>query len=179
MCFSSYNNRELKVKLWWIEARKRKKGAFLETFVLPEGNFFNICVLSQCIVYWINFQNICTFTYQKTLLHTFIFLFLKSSKAFSVILIKENFRVLLIKNVCKCNGKWVNCPKKKRVDTANKALWFSILESEDIGWWNLISYGLTPYGIIIKERLSKKCGKRNLEWASKRFIMYKVCWGDI
>ena len=27
-------------------------------------------VLSQCIVYWINSQNIYTFTYQKTLLHS-------------------------------------------------------------------------------------------------------------
>ena len=35
--------------------------------------------LSQCIGCWIDFQNIQTFTYQKTLL-----LFLKSSKAFSV-----------------------------------------------------------------------------------------------
>ena len=36
---------------------------------------------------WIRFQNIHTFTYQKTLPHTFFCLFLKSSKAFSVFLI--------------------------------------------------------------------------------------------
>ena len=31
--------------------------------------FFKICVLSQCIVYQINFENIDTFTIKKTLLH--------------------------------------------------------------------------------------------------------------
>ena len=84
LCFSSYRNRKLKVKLWWVGARERKKRAFFVPFILSEGNFFNICVLSQCIVYWIHFQNIHTFTYQKSLLHTLFCLFLKSSKAFSV-----------------------------------------------------------------------------------------------
>ena len=32
-----------------------------------QGIFVNICVLSQCVLYWINFQNIYTFTYRKTL----------------------------------------------------------------------------------------------------------------
>ena len=84
LCFSSYKNRKLKVKLLWVGAREKKKRAFFVPFLLSEGNFFNICVLSQCIVYWIHFQNIHTFTYQKTLLHTLFYLFLKSSKAFSV-----------------------------------------------------------------------------------------------
>ena len=39
--------------------------------------FFNICVLFQCMVYWINFQNMYTFTYQKTLLHTLLLLVFK------------------------------------------------------------------------------------------------------
>ena len=83
--FSSCRNRELKVKLWWVRARERKKKAFFVTFNLSEGNFFNIGVLSQIIVYWINFQNTSTFTYQKTLLHIhFCCLFLKSSKAFRI-----------------------------------------------------------------------------------------------
>ena len=34
------------------------------------GRKFFICVLSQCLVYWINFQNIYTFPYQK---HYFIY----------------------------------------------------------------------------------------------------------
>ena len=47
--------------------------AFFVPFIFSEGNFFNICVLSWCIVYWIHFQNIYTFTYHKTLLHTLWF----------------------------------------------------------------------------------------------------------
>ena len=39
MCFSSYKNRELKVKLWWVRACKRKKSAVLVTFILFEGLF--------------------------------------------------------------------------------------------------------------------------------------------
>ena len=42
---------ELKVKLWWVGSRERKKSAFFVTFISFEGNFFNICVLSQSIVY--------------------------------------------------------------------------------------------------------------------------------
>ena len=73
--FSSYKNRELKVKLWWVEARERKKRAFFVALILSEEIIFNVCVLSQCILYWIelyyivlNFQNIHPFTYQKALL---------------------------------------------------------------------------------------------------------------
>ena len=39
LCFSSYKNRKLKVKLWWVEARERKMRAFFALFILPEGIF--------------------------------------------------------------------------------------------------------------------------------------------
>ena len=95
LCFSSYKNRKLKVKLWWVGARERKKRAsFLPFFYLfiylfiylffDQRKFFNICVLSQCIVEWIHFQNINAFTYQKTLLHRDFCLFLRHSEALSV-----------------------------------------------------------------------------------------------
>ena len=84
LCFSSYKNRKLKVKLWWVGARERKIRTFFVLFILSEGIFFNICVSSPCIVYWINFQNIHTFEYQKTFLHTLFCLFLKSLEAFSL-----------------------------------------------------------------------------------------------
>ena len=79
-----------------MELAKEKRGHFFVPFILPEGNFFKICVLSQCIVYWTYFQNIHTFTYQKhhTLNINIIYfihcccLFLKSSKAFSASLSK-------------------------------------------------------------------------------------------
>ena len=69
---------------WWVGARKRKKRAFSVPFILSARNFLNICVLSQCIVYGVHFQNIHTFTHQKTLLIHFCCLFLKLLKAFSV-----------------------------------------------------------------------------------------------
>ena len=69
--------RILKVKLWWLGTGKRIKKAFFVPSILPEGIFFNIFVLSQCIVYWIYFQNLRTFTYQKTLLHTLSLLVFK------------------------------------------------------------------------------------------------------
>ena len=75
--FNSRKNRKLKVKLWWVGARERQKRAFLYRFFLPKGNFFKICFLSQCIVYWTCFQNIHTFAYQKTLLHTTLLLISK------------------------------------------------------------------------------------------------------
>ena len=87
---------EIKSKTVMSESsRKKKKEAFFVPFILSEGTFFHICVLYQCIVYWIHFQNIHTFTYQKTLLHTPFSLFLKLSKAFSVTL-----RRLFIKGFC-------------------------------------------------------------------------------
>ena len=81
MYFSLYKNCKLKLKLmsWGL----RKKSAFFVTIILSEGNVFNICVLSKCIVYWIKFQNRYTFTYQKTTWYTY-FLFLESSKAVGV-----------------------------------------------------------------------------------------------
>ena len=50
----------------------------------PKEFFLNICLLSQCIVYWTQNQNIHAFTYQKILLRIIFCLFLKSSNAFSV-----------------------------------------------------------------------------------------------
>ena len=89
MCFSSYKNHILKVKLWWYGAHKRKNRTFFVPLILFKENFFNICVLFKCTVCWMYFQNIHAFTYQKTLLHTLFGLFLKSLKAFSVSLMPQ------------------------------------------------------------------------------------------
>ena len=64
ICVSSYKNRKLKVKLWWVGAGERKKRRSFEPFIFSEDDFFNICVLSQCTVYWIHVQNI--HTHEKT-----------------------------------------------------------------------------------------------------------------
>ena len=57
-------------------SQKKKEGIFC-TVHFVRRFFFNISVLSQCIVYWIHFQNKYTFTFQKTLLHTLLFLVFK------------------------------------------------------------------------------------------------------
>ena len=86
LCFSSYKNLKLKVKLWWVGTRKRKKGSFLYRLFCPNEVFFlHLCFMSvYSVLYWIQFLKIHTFTYQKTLLHTLFCLLLKSWKAFSV-----------------------------------------------------------------------------------------------
>ena len=76
--FSSCKNRQLKVKLWWVAAGKRKKSLCFVPFLLSEEIFF------KCIVYWRHVQNIHAFTHPQILLDTLFYLFLKSSKAFSV-----------------------------------------------------------------------------------------------
>ena len=47
LCFSPYMNCKLKVKLWWVEARERNKGAFFATFILPEIIFIMYSVLNK------------------------------------------------------------------------------------------------------------------------------------
>ena len=44
LCFTSYKNRKLKIKLRWVGARKRKKRGFFVPFIVSEGNFLKICV---------------------------------------------------------------------------------------------------------------------------------------
>ena len=70
-----------------LELAKEKRGHFFVPFFFPPNQmFFNICVLSQCIVCWIRFQNIHTVTYQKTLLHTLLLLVFKIVKRLHCIL---------------------------------------------------------------------------------------------
>ena len=37
--FTEANNRELRLKLWWVRARERKISAFFVTFILSEEIF--------------------------------------------------------------------------------------------------------------------------------------------
>ena len=60
---------------WW-----KKNKCILCNIYFDREIFFNIFFLSQCILDWINFQNIYTLTYRNTLLHTLFRWFLKSSK---------------------------------------------------------------------------------------------------
>ena len=83
---SSHKNHKLRVKLWWVGARERKKSEIFVLFILSEETFCHIFVLSQCIVYWICFQNTHTFTYQKALLHILLLLGFKIVESLQCIL---------------------------------------------------------------------------------------------
>ena len=86
LCFSSFKNRKLKIKLWSVGAHEKKKRAFFVLSILSKKDFFNICVLSQCMVYWIHFLNIQAFTYQKTLVPTLFLLVFKTIESLQCIL---------------------------------------------------------------------------------------------
>ena len=105
LCFSSYKNHILKIKLRWrLGLAKEKRGHFLYRLFCPKG----VCVLSQCIVYWIHFHNIYTFTYQKHYFIHFCSLFLKFSKACSVSLspiLLQSKKLLHVSN-WHCLKKW-------------------------------------------------------------------------
>ena len=69
-----------------MELSKEKRGHFLYRLFCLKEIFFKICILSQYIVYWIHFQNIHTFTNQKTLLLTLLLLGFKIVKSLQHIL---------------------------------------------------------------------------------------------
>ena len=121
--FSSYKNRKLKVKLWWVGARERKKSVFFCTAYFVQ-NLFNICALSHCITYWIHFRNIRTFMYQKTLLHTLFCLFFKIVKSLHCFLKKGIFM-----------------KDKKQISSSNAGLIFAIkwfLHPVSVPQWGLL-----------------------------------------
>ena len=64
----------------------RKQEGIFVPFILSEGDSSNICVLSQCIVYLIHFQNIHTFTYIKALPPTLFLLVFKIVESLQCIL---------------------------------------------------------------------------------------------
>ena len=83
LCFSSYKNCDLKMKLFWVGARKRKKSVFV-TFILYKGNFFlHLCFIST---YRVFSEYIYFYMSKDVISNTCVFL--KSLKAFSVSLSK-------------------------------------------------------------------------------------------
>ena len=77
-----------KTVMRWI-SRKKKEEIFCTVYFVQRKLFWHIWFIS-IIVYKIHFQNVHTFTYQKTLFHTHFCCFLKSSKIFSVSLKLQN-----------------------------------------------------------------------------------------
>ena len=92
LCFSSYKNCKLKVKLMSWSSRKKIEVIFCTAYFVRRV-FFKICVLSQCILYWIHFQNIQTFKYQKALLQTLLLLVCKIFESLRRIL-KDTYIIL-------------------------------------------------------------------------------------
>ena len=89
---------QIKSKTVMIWSSQKKKRAYFVLFTLSKRIFSTFFVLSQCMLYWIHFQNIHTFTYQKALLYTLFCRFLKSSKAFSVSLRARSLAILILRN---------------------------------------------------------------------------------
>ena len=83
LCFSSYKNSELRVKLRWVGTCEKKESIFSNVYYVWK-TFFNISVLSWCIGHWTNFQNVYVYVSKNIILQTFFYLFLKSSKTFTV-----------------------------------------------------------------------------------------------
>ena len=81
LCFSSYKNRKLKVKLWWVGSCERKKVHFLWCLFFPKA--FNIFVVFQSIASMsigenhkakINIFNIIFLFLQKRFYHNYMVL---------------------------------------------------------------------------------------------------------
>ena len=61
-----------KTPMSW-SSRKKEESIFCNVYFVRR-TFFNIWVLSQCIVYWINFPNIYTFSCEKLFLYALLLL---------------------------------------------------------------------------------------------------------
>ena len=113
LCFSSYNNHELKARLWWVGACEGKKSSFFTMFILSEGNFLKVCILiPMCSVLnkLSEYIYIYTFTCKKTLLYTYLLLVFKIVESLQCILKNfENF----FKQLRNCNRKLCLCPLTK------------------------------------------------------------------
>ena len=61
---------QIKSKTVMKWSSQKKKRAFFVPFISSKDNFLKTCFSTQCIMYWVHFQNIYIFTYQRILLHT-------------------------------------------------------------------------------------------------------------
>ena len=75
MCFSSYKNCKLKVKLWWVGAREIKRGYFCTVYFLSGKPFFNVFNLnmssSQCFIWHCHHHH----TIEDQITYTFLLVF--------------------------------------------------------------------------------------------------------
>ena len=133
-------------------SRKKKRTSFVP-FILSKENISEICVLSRCIVYWIHFNNIHAFTYQKTLLHTLFLLVFKTIESTQCILNILKLVVIRDQNIQRSNSlKWI-------------ARYFVSLVSVDIN--RFLNY--FPVNIDLC-KVKKRNGRKKCEICSKLTI---------
>ena len=72
-----------KTVMSWSSWKKKER---IVKFVLSKENYFNICVLSYCVVYSIKLLEYIYFTYQKTLLRALLLLGFKIIESLQCIL---------------------------------------------------------------------------------------------
>ena len=95
---------------------------FLRRKFCPEEIFLTFVFYIK--VYQIHFQNIHTFIYQKSLLHTLFCLFLKSSKTFSVSLRRLNKEQIFISSPHIIQFSiYFHCHKKSFYKSQKSNLW--------------------------------------------------------
>ena len=133
--------------------RKKKRGHFLYRFSFAQKDiFFNVCVLSQCVVNWMHFQNIHSFTYQKTLLDTLFCMILKLSKAFSESLSNRNNTIETLSIEVK-NKKTLLLDLQTPYSIARNCV-FLILNYILIWLYNLLTHQIPPLRSWSKSELS-------------------------
>ena len=85
---------------------QKKKESIFCTVYFGRRKPFNIWLLSQCMVYWINFQNIYTFTNQNTLLHILLLVVFKTTESLECILKKVSWCYISKSKFYPLQGKW-------------------------------------------------------------------------
>ena len=102
---------QIKSKTVMSWSLQKIKDVIFGTVYFVWREFCNICILAQCIVYWIRFQNIYTFTYQKTVLDTLFLLVIKVFESLQFIfnswltianLMSDKIKILVLELQPKC-----------------------------------------------------------------------------
>ena len=139
---------------------KKKEGIFCTVHFVWQI-FFNICVLSQFKVYWIHFQTIHTFTYQKTLHHKRLLTAFKIVESLQCVLKLKSARLIqkLTENFTK---SWLYWFTPKQLVSKFKDVLLDRIEHEYLFYcsnlvdnsWFLISNPHKYYNVIQKRSCS-------------------------
>ena len=143
-----------------MELVKEKRRTFLYRLFYRKGSLLRLIFISQCIVYWIHFQNIHPVTYQETLLH----ILFKIVKTFSVSLSKNNVTVSFI-------SKWK--PKAKSLFSnffSHKILMNRLNQGS---YWHRTSFNIMFWGMSLN-RLRNLLEKLNNNFTNFTLAMSMI-----